>query len=433
MSSQDPQTIDRLVAQLISNDPSFPQSNPAPSSPTNNPLNPQPSNLPPQGLPGVSYAQTPIKIPSFEPKQQFPQQPKPVSTSPQQTSPTRQEYQSSIRTMDSDISLIKGGQNLSGENIQKTFTITPPKPISQPLQKDLLPPAPPKEVQTPSQSKISGFTTKPGGLEGKFTIPSSDKSPIKQESKIGIAISKPNYTIFNNKQFLILGGIIVAILAGGLYWYFIWNPAPIETVPTPTPTVSVVQPVLSMFDKKFGLPNAIIVPRSENPVNYLNSIVDLPGVGKFKSYLVKDNDNKTYAFQDFMTNTGAVGASNLTTISAGEWRFVLYGHYDRNAQIVARPVIISMVDGVKAKELMASWGTNSVFINDMANLFGYKNNLYPGSVLVADQYNNVDFKYAKFPDKDYGVAYAIFLDKYLIIASSRDSFRAVLDALSSPF
>lgn len=464
MDSREPQTIDQLVAQLVSSSSPQPPSGPNPSpiptatppkpftSPVQSPVPPTTSipSIPPR--PSVSPSISTAKI--FQPPQPFrspapPHQvanlePKlatpPLAVQPK-PKPLTHEYESVIRTMESDLAIIKSGKGPQGSIIQKSFTPgakTPAAPVPTPSPNNL-PPIPSPEIQISSQSRTGGFISKSGipGVQGKFDVP--NKSPIKQESKIDFAIPQGSYSFFGNKQFLILGGIIIALLLAGSYWFFVWSPSPdVAVSPTPTsePTTSEESPVLSVFDQKFGSSSSIILSRS-NP-DFTGSVkkatVGSSKAGEFKSYQLFDDDSNPYTFRDFLVKLGVSEEPlNLEAVSSTEWRLVTYGHYDDKANIIVRTFFVSVIDGAKINDLMSLWEQKSVFIEDMAGVLEYRNDLYENMALTADNYSSTDFKYIKLPDRNRGVSYAVFKNNYLIIASSRDSFRAAIDALASSY
>src|SRR3989344_1428544 len=272
MDSRDPKNIDQLVAQLVSASYQPPGSSNPPQPFTPTPTPPQPSqpsrpvNSPslqspiPSRPPSPPSAQPPampkptLPLPPSKPAYQPPIE-SPPSSGPSSPSSPIQEYQSAIRTMESDLATMKSGKDMSGANIQKTFSTAPKTPPPPPI-KEVLPPAPSKEVQTSSQSKTIGFNPKPLNVEKKFNIPGSGSgSAIKEESKLAFATPKPAYNLFGNKQFLILGGIVLVLIAAGVYGYYIWNPSSDQVVitPTPTPAPSTIEaPELSVFDQKLG-------------------------------------------------------------------------------------------------------------------------------------------------------------------------------------
>ncbi len=459
MDSRDPQTIDQLVAQLVtSSSPQFP---PRPNLSSNSTtIPPKPPTLPAQApIPPIPLRPSvPPPIPTsrtFQSPQPFqhptsPQvvspQPKPA-TSPLPVQPKPQlpahEYESVIRTMESDLALIKSGKSPLGSSIQKSFTIgdkTPVAPVPPPSP-NTLPPTPSPDIQIPSQSRTGGFTSKQGipGIQGKFDVP--DKSPIKQEAKVDFAIPQGNYSFFGNKQFLISGAVIIILLFVGAYWFFVRSPSPdVAVSPTPTtPTsesTSPETPNLSILDQKFGPFNTITLSKSD--LDFVRSVKKaIAGgskAGEFKSYQLFDENNNPYTFKDFLIKLGVSENSiNLEAVSSTEWRLITYGHYDDQANIIVKTLFISTVDGIKINNLMSSWEQNSVIIDDMADVLGYKDEPYKDQTLTVDKYNSIDFKYIKLPDRNQGLSYAVFTNKYLLIASSRDSFRAAIDALASSY
>ena len=67
-------------------------------------------------------------------------------------------------------------------------------------------------------------------------------------------------------------------------------------------------------------------------------------------------------------------------------------------------------------------------INDLAKLFNL-GKLSPQLSFTSDVYSGVSFRFVRIPNKDSGIAYAIF-QNYLVLGSSRDSFRAVISVLA---
>ena len=69
---------------------------------------------------------------------------------------------------------------------------------------------------------------------------------------------------------------------------------------------------------------------------------------------------------------------------------------------------------------------------DFASFFGYKTPTAKQNIaFTQDFYNGIPFRYVQLPNKDNGIAYAL-VNKFLVITSSRDAFRAIVDRLLTP-
>src|SRR3989344_2568833 len=156
--------------------------------------------------------------------------------------PGVKEYQSSIRTMNEDMSRLKQGQKPTGIDIpRKVEQVTP---IPQPT--------PPKPAIPVPQFKVPsvnlGETKKTAPLAQSRNIPTIPSTP-KAESKTQIYVPQEGQP-GDNRNILFIGIGAVVLVAGFAYWFFVLrSPAPeiVTESPTPTPTVTPVQNLSSIF------------------------------------------------------------------------------------------------------------------------------------------------------------------------------------------
>ncbi|GEM_PF-3755556 len=438
MSSQDPNAnaIDDLVSQLIKNPNNLPSNRPSQSNPS------RPVSQPNPPIPPAPFKPSPPPTPprNMPPQNTQPSKPSPVSpASPPQNLPgmtvtppndKTQQYQSSVRTMQSDIEAIKRSQSLGVPFTPKSVPLPPPELKNEkPSAPKLEVPVPPK---LPDISKLSEKPIRPEPFTSQRPPIIPNLPPIKEEVKpepsSGPGLSFPKFSGLS-RTWLIIGVVVLVLAGGGLAYLYLWPSS--EPIPSPTPTASAT-PRLSVFEIKFGAPSSVIVPSTD--LNFVETTKlgmskDI-APGQFKAYRVLDENQARYGLGTFLGKLGAapmVSASDYFKTS--DWALVAYGHYDQAGGSINRPfIVVKITDPTKVQELMSAWESNNL-IRDMAGLFQYEQDA--SAVMTNDTYNNVSFRFARLKTRDSGISYAVLKD-ILIIASSRDSFRAAVDALSSP-
>ena len=414
----------------------------------NNPLPPKPATplisgptSPPSTLPGVPAtpprppvspvppppARPPVSPPPIPPRPVSPPSPSSSFYVPPQPPRPSSGYQSSVRTLESDLESLKKGQAPSGFNIDKKPASSLPVTPAPSVPKFTLPtPAPTKPISPPL-----GVPTKP---------PVPPTPPVQTSDKSGFSVpSMGGGQMFNNKL-LIMAVAALVIIGGVIYWYFMLKPSAPELGYTPTPTPeSSATPAPYLFETEYGTTSTIVVPRGYP--NFADLVMS--GIlnasqaelvpGEFGPYVVVDNDNSQYTLGDFLSSLGApYGVTRSSAFNTKDWVFVTYNHYNQSGTVISRPLIAFKSDDItEVNNAMLAWETS--LVDDMSDIFGYQPSQ---TILVSDYYNglndnDLNFKYAKLTSRDYGISYVVF-DDYLIIASSRDSFRAAVDALTLP-
>jgi len=430
--AQDPNAIDDLVSQLVNPVRSLARDKVA--SPqdlgeaTSYGVNPNRSN------PNQSSSNPPPRPPSA-PQSSPPSKPTPPSNLPGMDSGPKsgQGYQSSVRTMQSDIEAIKNSQSLSGVSVSRPASVPTPVPKSPAFAPPQGPrisdgPMPPPPPAPPT----GGPVRPPPPPPPKPFMPERPVSPfpVKPEAKVpqsGSTFAIPNNSGPSSKKPMIMGAIVIVILAVGLgaYFYLANRSGPIvSTTPEPTAT-----PIIAPFESQFGSVTSIVILSTDT--NFADSaktqLASNLNPGQFKAYKVLDEQNNQYDLGEFLSGMGSKGQL-AAGISSSNWVIVVYGHYNEAGVGINRPFMVAEIsDAVKTQELMSAWELNSNLVKDMAKLFDYEKNL-DNTSLASDTYGNVNFKYARLKTRDYGLSYAITGDN-LIIASSRDSFRGAVDAL----
>ncbi len=449
---QKPKTMDinDLVRELSKSSTSPAAPTPIPQTlkppfPTSPSMDSGPLAKPPMPPPMAPRSTPPPPVPTKPemPKPQFnvsPQpfnQPKPApAPSPTAPLPTPgvKEYQSSIRTMNEDISKLKQGQQPMGvpvpRKVEQVVPATPP------------PPMPPKPAMPSQQFKVPsvnlGETQKSAPIAPPKTVPGINVPKIPSAPKAGGPAPAPKIYVpqeeqkGGNRDMLFIGIGVVVLVAGFSYWFFVLrtlSPEVVIETPTPTPTVTPT-PILSPL-AKLGIVEKVSIPSTSVFLTALTAEMNArrPAISQIKLFDIVDENQSKYSFKEFLTKL-SIDTSTLNDstglLDTKEWVFGLYGQLGSST---ARPfIVITQKDNDSATTLMNAWEPK--MISDLAKLFNISN---PSSNLAftSDVYSNINFRFVRIPDKDLGVAYAIF-QNYLILGSSRDSFRAVIDALVTP-
>ncbi len=429
---QKPKTMDinDLVRELSksSTSPSTPSPVPQPTRPS--PMTGSPS-VPPMSKPPIPVApmRPQFNVPSQPQPFSQPSQPKPASSpaAPIQ-SPGVKEYQSSIRTMNEDISKLKQGQKPTGIDVPRKVEQVVPVP----------PPVPPKPAMPGPQFKVPsvnlGEAQKTGPLAQSKDIPKPPVAP-KVETKPQIYVPQEGQKGFN-RNILFIGIGVLVIVVGFSYWFFVLRsstPVVVQESPTPTPTPTETPTPTPSPLEKLGIAEKVSISSTSVFLSALTTEMNSrqPIVGQVKLYDIVDENQQKYSFKEFLTklsiDTSTFNDSGL--LDTREWVIGLYGQPGTGQGFFARPfIVIRQKDNNLATNLMSTWEPR--IINDLAKLFSISK-LSTKLSFTPDVYSNINFRFVRIPDRDLGVAYAIF-QNYLVLGSSRDSFRAVLDALATP-
>lgn len=443
-------TIDDLVNELSKKDPTpsgvtSPQASPRPQ-PNQAPIAPS-FQRPPS--PPVAASQPPVV-----PPRPISNQPAPTPAPSQVQSQTQnqiqgvKEYQSSIRTMSTDMGNIKSGQQISGVQMPRTVEN---RPVNQPQ-------AAPKPMSQPAQTQNRGPVTITMGEMQKASTLETQKSaqptqaPPQPQSPSSIVVpaakSRKNSTVF------IIGGLVILIVLVA-YWFVFMrnqdepivqptaNPSPSPTVsqsPTPTPEVK--------LDNIFaGSLKNISLATSGDPVAQFSK--DLKAEKLAGGLIERLNLSlKIGSESQNFTPGAALGkfliaypASLKSILESEDSSMVVYSQeeqFDKTGKVIvdATPVnrlaVIGEVKNVEtAKADLGLWeATMPVDLNALFELnykkgaqFSFQNNLYKGLTI----------RYANFPYPDKSIDYVIVnasnQKKYLVITNSRESMYALIDKL----
>jgi len=229
---------------------------------------------------------------------------------------------------------------------------------------------------------------------------------------------------------MIIAGI--AIIFAGLYWFLIirtQTPEIVEEIPTPTPTQTSTPPP-SAFDK-LGSIEEITIPSTSVFSSSLTSEMSTrqPVTGQIRLYSIVDENQQKYSFKDFLIKLNIdTSLLNSEILDTEEWTLGVYGQLGASQNTSMRPFIVLVQnDSTSTTSLMNIWEPK--LITDLSSLFNLTD-ISTNLSFTPDIYSNINFRFIRIPDRDLGVAYAVF-QNYLVFASSRDSFRAIIDALTT--
>ncbi len=481
--------IDDLVRELSKNSstpPSVPKPPPASqtSGPSLPPLKPMaPPSIPPK--PPVQSVPTAPK-PSEVPKPQFNttppvfNQPKPPIVSQPQVKPTSplpssvavppppvsgssaippsstsgvKEYQSSIRTMNEDISKIKQGQ--------KPMSVYVPRKIEQVVPTPTPPVGPPKPppVSGPSQQfKVPavnlGEAQKTGPMTPSKEIPKPPVPPKQEIAKPQIYIPQ-DVPKSGNRNTLFISLAVLAVLAGLLYWFFVLrSPAPevvIESptpTPTETPTPTPTPTLASIFS---GIQKQEISIKPKNPL--ASFVLDImngkftvdSGTFKFIEAFDLEKSSVSYSFDGLITKLGVKVPVGIINNLDEDSKFFIYGQkeaFDANGIAKAQSLTTNRIlliaeikspNKLETEQALVQWETSMG--NDFKELFSLGKTNKNQTGFLSNQYKGVNIKYWNFPYPDKAIDYAVVVasnnKSYLVIANSREAIYATVDKLKS--
>ena len=399
---------------------------------------------------------------------------------------------SSIRTMTSDLQAIKNGQTPAGAKIEIKPPSPPTsnQPTSLPSSpssavqigkavpspnitaKPVMPPPPPSVFNKNSSSPSSGspVTLAPSKSGTTFTIPELTKPlapPPNPPPPVGglgggglanrptatlppaISVPSPTTGRSNNIALYVIIGFVVLIVGGIITWLLI-NRQALTLTPSPTSsgspalspsTTATPAPSLATL---FESPEVQTIPSTGDALKIYSDLLKnqtLAG-NKFKVFRIVDENNVTYTLPDFLTHFSTTKLASSSFFGTNPWLLGIYGQsltanvndvtqikdvselLNKNQAVKKAFIVVELNDPVTVKTIIESWEPH--LVKDFAKLFGYATPR--NTTLVSDFYNGIAFKYLPIPDRNTGLAYTI-TNKFLLFASSRDSFRAVIDKL----
>lgn len=441
--SQKNTSIDDLVRELSKNsmNPVTPPSSPAPSQ------GPRPSfSVPKPPVPSPVAGSRPIPPPPIPskppvvnpmtpatpavPRPQFnaPLPSKPVSPSPSSvsgpsTSSTSgvKEYQSSIRTMNDDISRLKQGQKLAGIDVpRKIEQVTPPSSTIPPK-----PALPNQQFKVPSVNL--GETQKSGPLVQSKDVPKPSATP-KVEPKTQIYIPQEGQK-GGNRNMLFIGIGVAAIAAGFAYWFFILrSPVPEVIVESPTPIPTEI-PALDLDSIFSGLAeiSTAVVYKDHQPTDQKGAFIKLKD---------EQNQNTLTLILNWLNPPQSV-KDNLSNESAA-LIFIQSELFDAKGQLKISELerrlvlIIEVKDASLLSQALNEWET-TIVNETISNLWDIDKSKQGSSTFLGNTYRGVGVRYKNFPFADRSIDYAIvdaFNDKtYFVIGNSRESVYSTIDKL----
>lgn len=431
--------------------PNQPQPISRPSMPPASPASSQPTSSKPAIGP-INALITPVApVPMTKPMASQPN-PSPVS----QNQPNSQlqgikEYQSSIRTMSSDMANIKSGQQVSGVQIPRKIEERPVSPIvSAPVN------GPGNPIPTDQSNQKVTITM---GIPEKANEISSPKPPShgvpmsslpKSETQIIIPEGGRSY-----RNLIFISIAVIALLVGAAYWYLgskdsdlaVVSPTPVLSV-TPRPTLSPTPtPKVTLSNLISGNPKTIDLPTAGDPLAYFVKLVKeqvITAGDQQKLNIAPSSGSMEYllpaaALDRFMISYPATLKTllsmddSLVLVHAQREYFDSKGKPITPTKTSNRLVIISEVsDKTAGLASMNSWeSTMASDLNGILEL-GYKSGAKV--VFLNNIYGGATIRYTNFPNPDRSIDYAIMTaangKNYLIIASSREAMYTAIDQMA---
>lgn len=395
-------------------------------------------------------------------------QPKPVSppingpapsTATPLPTPGVKEYQSSIRTMNEDISKLKQGQQPMGVNIPRKVEVITPAP-AVPVAPT---PVPGPQFKAPVVNLGEAKKTGPLAQSKDFSRPRpSTPPPVSTNSMSAkpipaktIADPKPQINIpearqkGGNHNTLFMGVGAVVLVAGFSYWFFVLrSPAPEVVIETPTPTATETPaptptPTLNYIFSGAQSQNVIIKATNSltSFVSDISKILVEPGV--FKAIEATDIQTPpvAYSFADLIIKLGLKIPSELVTNFGNDSAVFVYGQKESfdskgNLQVgVTAPnrvvIIAELKTPADASQAATNWETT--LSADFKVLFGLGTANKTQPAFLDNSYRNTSIRYRNFPYADKTIDYAIVSASnskmYLVVTDSKEAIFATIDKL----
>lgn len=372
--------------------------------------------------------------------------PTPSPRPPMGPPPPPKEYQSSIRTMGSDLGSIKSGQKPAGIEIPRKIEPSTFQPAPTPLSPK--PQAPGSSFKIPSVQLGQTEKTRP------LTPPSPSVPsfpPKKEPVPSGPSIAIPEVGArsgVNRWVFIGIAGILVVL--GVAYWFFFLRPGTPVVVETPTPTVTPSETPAQTLSSYFaGETQSVILPSSGDAVSFFLQAIKTDQIqgGSFKQIIVKSvigteatpvEQSLPDVLSRFLISLPDAVKNNLNPQGSA---ILVYGQKESfNAsggliqETVAKPrlVLISEVtDSSPLLEGMTNWEPS--LTSSFKSLFEITWKKSTPPTFLDNTYGGVAIRYANFnyPDKsiDFGVVQAANNKSYLVIADSREAIFTAIDRL----
>ncbi len=439
----------------------------APSSNQSRPPAPSPNPTgrveprPPIGQQAQSKINTPV--PPVPQKTQSPQQvidksnpvqtqagaqpPKPNVQQPKPSQPVSQ-YQSSIRTMSSDLTNLKSGQQLSGVQIPRKVEEKPSQITAQGI-------SPADNTQANRTNLGPQAVIKVGEMRKSDTLNSPKPSPqIKSSQNSGqsgpssIIVPEPTR---KSRKLILIGLPIILILAISAYWFFaIRDTGDVALTPTASPTTSSYPsptPEVKFSNIFSGQTNDYKLPDKGDSFSFFLTKIESEKIAS--GSLEKTDVEIMVASQSVKLNPADMLGKYLisypeqikSVLSEKDSQLLVYGqkeHFDTKGKLVpnsktdTRLVIISEAKSTSSTQgAMSSW--EQTMPEDLSSIFGL--NYKKGSAVTFSDniYNGIKIRYSNFnyPDRsiDYAIVTASNKKNYLVITNSRESMYATINAL----
>ncbi len=231
-----------------------------------------------------------------------------------------------------------------------------------------------------------------------------------------------------------VAALIIVLGGAGVAAYFLYFKGTVEPTPTPIASTTPTPVPLSQLERVAGTSLATVkLPASGYPYDAIKTFISSQTIqpGELTFYKVGSEQDKIYYFDEFIIRLDLTLPPNVDTsfIKNSNWTLGLYGQLTGTVDnIDNKAVIVAEVsDSEQAKLMMANW--EATLPQNLETLFGYD---LSGSSpeFVSDTYLGESFRYIKISDQTSGLAYAV-VGKLLVLASSKDSFRAVVSLILS--
>ena len=418
-----------------------------PTPPPAAPSQPKPLETP---RPQFNVPPKPFSQPSQPLAGQVKPAPVPPPAAPLPT-PGVKEYQSSIRTMNEDISNLKQGQRPTGIDIPRKVE----QVVSVPQPMPSKPAMPSQQFKVPNVNL--GETQKTAPMAPSKEIPRFPSAP-KVEQKPQIYVPQEGQK-GGNRNMLFIGIGAVAIVAGFSYWFFVLrspapevvieSPTPIATeTPTPTPTLN------SIFSgaQKQGISISPTAPLSFFVGDVTGKVVVDQGTFKVIEATDTQTPGISYSFTDLLAKLALSVPSELVSNFGNDSAMFVYGQQESfdskgNLQVgvkapngievgVVAPnkivIIAELKSSSDASQTVNKW--EATLSSDLKVLFtlGNANKNQPG--FLDNSYRGVAIRYRNFPypDKsiDYSVVPALNGKSYLVISGSREAMYVAIGKLN---
>jgi len=311
------------------------------------------------------------------------------------------------------------------------------RPQTEPVKSDIsdsrikfVEPAPQPEKTAPPIVKVSPPAPRPEKIDAPQNLPvSENEKPIFDSEKNSPATKQHPHHINFNKVFMgVIAILIVAIIAGSGYYFWITRQSTPEVVVTPP--ITEPEPTPKPAANKFSTdkPNTLTVDMATATNTTLKELLQNTAKDVTASeatlpveFKLVDSGNNPVAFKAFVSKSGISLSPALMANLSDTFSLFIY-----NDKTVTRGgLAIDSKNPAALKGLLTL--EEKTLVKKVSSTFPIYSSFLTGKVFASSDYNGTAIRYMNIAE-DWSVDYAIYNNK-LVIGTTKMTLRSVIDYL----